>query len=204
MAPRKAAALSDRDDDRDLRAHLIATAERMMVEQGSAGLTVRAIARAAGVATGVLYNHFADKEELLAAALRAHVDEVQRGLGLLPQAGTGAVEANVRVYLDRGLALHRAIVPVIAGLLARPEVLARFAESDARQDWRHRLADYLHAERDLGRLAPDARVDAAVAVLAGICHDQVLSALLAARPVAVPPSLDSVVAVVLDGIRAPS
>ncbi|WP_324198438.1 hypothetical protein [Nocardia beijingensis] len=31
----------------------------------------------------------------------------------------GAVEANSRVYLDRGLALHRAIVPVIAGLPAR-------------------------------------------------------------------------------------
>lgn len=205
MSPRKAAALRDRDDERDLRGHLIATAGRMMIEQGAAGLTVRAIARAAGVATGVLYNHFADKEELLAAALREHVDNVQRGLGPLPAPGTGEVETNLRTYLDRGLALHRAILPVFAGLLAQPAVLARFAETDREErDWRHRLGDYLRAERTLGRIAPDAQVDAAVAMLVGICHEQVLSTLVPVPAVPIPPSLESVVTAVLDGIRVPS
>jgi AcrR family transcriptional regulator len=203
MSPRKAAALRYRDDERDLRGHLIATAEQMMGEQGSAGLTVRAIARAAGVADGVLYNHFADKEELLAAALRAHVDRVQRGLGLLPEAGAGEVETNLRTYLGRGLALHQAVLPVFAGLLGQPAVLARFAESDqGERDWRDRLGDYLRAERNLGRLAPDAQVDAAVAMLVGICHDQVLSALVSGHTVSAPLSVESVVAAVLDGIRA--
>lgn len=205
MSPRKAAALRDRDDDRDLRGHLIATAEQLMVEQGAAGLTVRAIAQAAGVATGVLYNHFADKEELLAAALREHVDTVQGGLGPLPTPGTGEVETNLRTYLDRGLMLHRAILPVFAGLLAQPAVLARFAETEREgRDWRHRLGEYLRTERTLGRIAPDAHVDAAVAMLVGICHEQVLSALVPVPAVAPPPSTESVVTAVLDGIRAPS
>ncbi|MEU7630371.1 TetR/AcrR family transcriptional regulator [Nocardia sp. NPDC049220] len=203
MSPRKAAVLRGREDERDLRGHLIATAEQMMAEQGSTGLTVRAIARAAGVADGVLYNHFTDKEELLAAALRAHVDGVQRELGPLPDAGVGEVETNLRSYLSRGLELHRAVVPVFAGLLAHPAVLARFAESNqGEQDWRDRLGNYLHAERDLGRLAPDAQVDAAVAMLVGVCHDNVLSALLAGHPVAAAPSVDAVVVAVLDGIGA--
>ncbi|MEU7766785.1 TetR/AcrR family transcriptional regulator [Nocardia sp. NPDC049190] len=203
MSPRKAAVLRDRDDERDLRGHLIATAEQMMAEQGSTGLTVRAIARTAGVADGVLYNHFADKEELLAAALRAHVDRVQRELGPLPDAGVGEIETNLRNYLSRGLELHRAILPVFAGLLTHPTVLARFAESNqGERDWRDRLGNYLHAERDRGRLAPDAQVDAAVAMLAGVCHDHVLSALLTGQPAATAPSVDSVVAAVLDGIGA--
>jgi AcrR family transcriptional regulator len=74
MAPRKAAVL--RHDERSLREHLIATAERLIATVGTAGLTVRVIAREAGVADGVLYNHFADKEELLANALHAHVATV--------------------------------------------------------------------------------------------------------------------------------
>ncbi|MFI6774801.1 TetR/AcrR family transcriptional regulator [Nocardia sp. NPDC050412] len=201
MSPRKAAVLRDRDDS-DLREHLIATAERLLAEQGGAGLTVRAIARAAGVADGVLYNHFADKEELLAAALRAHVDAVHRGLPPLPAPGTTSVADNLTAYLQQGLALHRAILPVMVGLLAQPAILAKFGAAQGRErDWRDVLADYLHAERDLGRLAPDADLDATVTILVGICHDEVLAALLpgGARQTS-PVSAASVITTLLTGI----
>ncbi|MBF6274489.1 MULTISPECIES: TetR/AcrR family transcriptional regulator [Nocardia] len=201
MSPRRAAALHDRDD-RDLRAHLIATAEKLFAEQGSAGLTVRAIARAAGVSDGVLYNHFADKEELLAAALRAHVESVDRSFPPLPAAGSGDLAENLAVCLRQGLALHQAVLPVFAGLITQPAVLARFAETEGRQRiWREELVVYLRAERDLGRLAADADVDAAAAVLVGICHDAVLSSLLSGtpRPFA-PPPVAAVVATLLSGI----
>ena len=203
MSPRRAAALRDRDD-RDLREHLIATAEQLIADQGGAGLTVRAIARAAGVADGVLYNHFTDKEELLAAALRAHVDAVHGGLAPLPAPGTATVAENLRAYLRQGLVLHRAILPVFTGLVAQPDVLARFGESPGREpDWREVLSAYLHAERDLGRLAPGADLSAATAMLVGICHDEVLAGLLpgaAHRPA--PPSVESVIATLLSGIAA--
>src|SRR6266566_8402230 len=170
----------------------------MISVAGAAGLTVRAIARAAGVADGVLYNHFADKEELLAEALRAHVRTVERGLGELPVPGVGAVAANLRAHLAYGLALHRAILPAFAGLLAQPAVLARFAELAGRgADWRDRLADYLHAERALGRLAATAEVDGAAAMIVGVCHETVLSALFP-HSAAAPASVDAVVAAVLD------
>jgi AcrR family transcriptional regulator len=202
MSPRKAAVLRHSDDGRSLREHLIATAERMMSEQGTAGLTVRAIAHQAGVADGVLYNHFTDKEELLANALRAHVRTVERSLSELPEPGVGAVEANLRAHLAYGLALHQAILPAFVGLLAKPAVLTRFAELDKYgQDWRDRLIGYLRAERDLGRLASDAEVDAAAAMIVGVCHETVLSALFPHSPAAAtPPAVETVITAVLNGI----
>ncbi|MEV5751821.1 helix-turn-helix domain-containing protein [Actinoallomurus sp. NPDC052308] len=205
MAPRRAAALRD-GGEQSLRAHLIATAERLISERGTAGLTVRGIARAAGVADGVLYNHFADKEELLAHALRARVRAVERALGELPEPGGGTIEGNLRAYLVHGLDLHRAILPAFAGLLAQPEVLARFADLvRPGDDWRDRLIGYLRAERELGRLAPDAPVEPAARMLVGVCHETVLSRLLrhAGAPDAAPASpdeIDAVVAAVLRGI----
>ncbi|MFF0490909.1 TetR/AcrR family transcriptional regulator [Nocardia sp. NPDC004068] len=182
MSPRKAAALRDRDDA-DLRAHLVATARRLIAEQGGAGLTVRAIARAAGVADGVLYNHFADKEELLAAALRAHVDAVHAELTPPPTPGAGTLAQNLLGWLDHGLALHRGILPVFTQLLAHPAVLTRYAQTPGTQpDWRDALTTHLIAERALGRITPTADLDATTAILVGICHDAVLSALFPGGP----------------------
>jgi AcrR family transcriptional regulator len=198
MSPRRAAALRD-GDDRTLREHLIATAERMISEGGTAGLTVRGIAREAGVADGVLYNHFADKEELLALAFRAHVRAVEGALGPLPEPGAGSVAANLRAFVAHGLALHRAILPAMAGLIGRPEVLARFAEAgETGEDWRDRLLGYLRAERERGRLAPDARVDEAAAMIVGVCHEAVLSLLFnGTEPER---DVDGLVAALLEGI----
>ncbi|TDD79232.1 TetR/AcrR family transcriptional regulator [Actinomadura darangshiensis] len=202
MSPRKAAAL--RDGDQSLREHLIATAERMMAERGTAELTVRAIAREAGVADGVLYNHFADKEELLAHALRAHAEAVARPLGPLPEPGTATVEENLRAYVAHGLALHNGMLPALTGLLAKPAVLARFAAlSGGGEDWNQRLLGYLRAERDLGRLAPGARVEAAASLIVGACHEPVLSILFQGQGIAhrVPlDAVDGLVATVLGGI----
>lgn len=210
MSPRKAAALRNSDDDRGLREHLVVTAQRLMAEQGTAGLTVRGIARAAGVADGVLYNYFSDKEELLAAAVHAHVAAAQRNLGPLPAPGDATVEENLRQYLRAGLALHSAVLPIFAGLLSSPAILARFEESVSEAagaaepegehaPWHERLSDYLGAEHELGRLAPGADTESAVALLVGICHDQVLSALLPGAP-ATRATVDSVVATLLEGI----
>lgn len=199
MAPRRAAALPDGTPS--LREHLITTAARLIAEHGTATLTVRAIARAAGVADGVLYNHFADKEELLARALLAHVHHVERALGPLPEPGTATVEANLRDHLDHGMAMHRAILPAFAGLIGQPAVYARFAalHPDGGH-WRDRLADYLCQERELGRLAPDADMAAATALLVGVCHDAVLATLLPFAPSGDDVTADSVITVVMRGI----
>ncbi|MCE7012148.1 TetR/AcrR family transcriptional regulator [Kibdelosporangium philippinense] len=184
----------------NLREQLIATAAGMIASQGTAGLTVRAIAKQAGVADGVLYNHFSDKEELLAQSLITHVRNVEATLGELPEAGSGKVEANLKAHLEYGLALHKAILPAFTGLIGQPAVLERLGELE-NDSWRERFTAYLHAERELGRLRADADVDSAVALIVGICHETVLSGLLPHNPVTRDPDTDRIVAAVLTGIR---
>lgn len=200
MSPRRAAAVAE---GRSLREHLVSTAERLIATQGTAGLSVRTIAREAGVADGVLYNHFADKEELLAAALDAHVRTTQARLGDLPQPGSHTVEANLRSHLAYGLALHRAILPAFTGLIGQPAVLEKFTQLNSEESWRERLLHYLAAERDNGRLTSTAPIEAATAMLVGICHETVLSGLLRAEPRPTPP-VEDVVAVVLRGLSSDS
>jgi AcrR family transcriptional regulator len=53
----------------DLRAALIALAEAHIAEHGVESLSVRALAREAGVAHRAAYQHFPDKDGLIAAAL---------------------------------------------------------------------------------------------------------------------------------------
>ncbi|WFE39595.1 TetR/AcrR family transcriptional regulator [Micromonospora sp. WMMD998] len=180
MAPRRAAAL--RGGEQSLREHLVDAAVRLMERRGVAGLTVRDIAREAGVADGVLYNHFADKEELLAHALHAHVRAVEVAFDdAVPQPGDGTLAGNLRAWLDRALALHAAILPALAGLTTQPKLLARLADLPALPAGdpgvRADFADYLRAEQRLGRVAATASPEAAATLLVGVCHDLVLGRL---------------------------
>ena len=77
------------------RQELLAAVWRVIARTGIVGVTTREIAREAGVSTGVLAHYFADKEELLAAALRLSHQQVyarirERTQGLL---GLAAIRA---------------------------------------------------------------------------------------------------------------
>jgi AcrR family transcriptional regulator len=77
------------------RQELLAATWRVIARTGIVGVTTREIAREAAVSTGVLAHYFADKEELLAAALRLSHQQVyarirERTQGLL---GLAAIRA---------------------------------------------------------------------------------------------------------------
>ena len=222
MSPRKPAILRG-GDGRDLREYLIVTAARLIDERGSAGLSVRDIAREAQVADGVLYNYFEDKEDLLAHALLAHVGTVMNAAPGLPPAGSGTVADNLRSFIDAGLATLTIVVPAFAGLISQPNVLKRFhamvggdaafaGEAATGDDTggRHHghqpagdddngqaglpaiLATYLYAEQRLGRISKAADVDAAVTLIVGAIHGQILPRVLFAppgSPITTPPDL---------------
>ena len=234
MSPRKPAVLRG-GDGRDLREYLIATAARLIDERGSAGLSVRDIAREAQVADGVLYNYFEDKEDLLAHALLAHVGTVMNAAPGLPTAGTGTVAENLRLFIDTGLATLTRVVPAFAGLISQPNVLKRFhamvggdaafageaATGDDRpaRDHGHQpaghdddgqaglpamLAAYLRAEQRLGRIGEAADIAAAVTLVVGAIHGQILPRVLFSppgSPITTPPELPGrLAATVLSGI----
>ncbi|SCG64924.1 TetR/AcrR family transcriptional regulator [Micromonospora halophytica] len=209
MSPRRAAAL--RGGDQSLREHLIAAAGRLVARRGTVGLTVRDIAREAQVADGVLYNHFADKEELLAYAVHAHLRAAEAALeGEPPRPGEGTVAANLRAYLTRALALHAAILPAMTGVFTQPGLLARLAELPdplaGGHGLRAELTGYLRGEQDRGRVAPDAAVGAVAALVVGVCHDLVLHHLLdpaAPASASAPGMIDDLVRTLLHGIVPP-
>lgn len=200
---RSAAAL--RDSGRGLREHLIAAAEGLIARRGTAGLTVRDIAAEAGVATGVLYNHFADHEELLALALHAYVRTVADSLGPAPAAGD--VEAGLLRWTERSLAFHEAILPAFAGLVGRPRAIVKFgaiSRAGGGPDLKAELAGYLREEVVLGRIAAGTDVDVVASMLIGACHELVLPRVFAGEtgPLRVRPGFAAgLVRTIIDGIR---
>jgi AcrR family transcriptional regulator len=199
-------------DGQNLRDYLITTAARLIDERGSAGLGVRDISREAQVADGVLYNYFEDKEDLLAHALLAHVATVMEGMPPMPRAGTGTVAENLRQFIDIGIGALARVVPAFAGLLAQPKVLKRFhamvggdaafagdaaasgdaaggqaapggeAGADRPGGLPGILTAYLRAEQQLGRIHEEADVDAAVTLVVGAIHGQILPRVLFSPP----------------------
>jgi AcrR family transcriptional regulator len=174
--PRAAAALRDTDSP-GLRDHLVRVTEQLIAEQRAEGLTVRRIAQKANVASGVLYNYFADKEDLLAQGLLAHITTVERTLARPPSPGEGALEDNLVAYLRYLLDLHEQILPAFAGLLTQPKVLARFhalPAADKGGNLRQHMAAHLRAEQQIGRLGADVDPDAGATLLVGACYELVL------------------------------
>lgn len=62
----------------NLRPALLAAARALINEAGVEALTLREVARRAGVTTGAPYHHFADKAELVGALARQSLDELDR------------------------------------------------------------------------------------------------------------------------------
>lgn len=213
--------LRDRDG-RDLREYLIATAARLIGQRGNAGLAVRDIAREAQVADGVLYNYFDDKDDLLAHALLAHVASVMTAMPRMPEAGTSTVAENLSWFIATGMDTLTRVAPAFAGLMSQPGVLVRFhamvggaaafgaagpqdaaegqpeprEEPDEDRSGPRGLPDilrgYLRAEQRLGRLDADADVEAAMALIVGTIHGEVLPRVIFAPPgsrVTTPPDL---------------
>jgi len=87
-------------------AAVLDAAERLFGEQGLESVSIRDIARAAGVSISVIYHHFGSKAELLRTLLRTRLAE----LGAMREAVFGPLEAQARPDL-RGI-LYGIIAPV--------------------------------------------------------------------------------------------
>jgi AcrR family transcriptional regulator len=86
---------------REVTSSLAAAAEQVFAEEGLHSAHVGNIAKRAGVAVGTLYNHFEDRDALLAALLGERGVELTGALGAaLASAEEGSVEAQLRAFVD--------------------------------------------------------------------------------------------------------
>ena len=159
---------------RDARQRLFEAAERVLVRAGAAGLTSRAVTAEAGVAKGVLHRHFADFDAFLAELVLGRIARVRaQAAALREAAGTGTVTDNLEEALTR--LFDPVMVAVVALVIGRDELRERLrAAGTARLpligEATAALADYLRAERDRGRLAPEAVPEALAPALIGAAH----------------------------------
>jgi AcrR family transcriptional regulator len=179
---------------RDARLQLVDAAERILLRDGPSALTGRALTSEAGVAKGVLHRHFDGFDDFLVEVVdrrAARIDEQARAL--LASAGTSTVSDTL---IDALVELFApAVVSIIAIVTFQDGLRRRLLDAGASgipllSEACAMFAGYLGAERELGRIAADADVDALGIAVVGAGH------LLFADTMAGPPSRERVARVV--------
>lgn len=159
---------------RDPRGQLFGAAERVLLRDGPAALTSRAVTDEAGVAKGVLHRHFADFDQFLAELALDRIARVNAKAAVLrAAAGTGTVAGNLAAALPE---LFTPPLLALARLVfARDELRARLRASTGSRlpvmsECVALAAGYLEAERDLGRIAPGADLATLAPMLVSAVH----------------------------------
>ncbi|MBL1117228.1 TetR family transcriptional regulator [Streptomyces sp. 110] len=190
---------------RDVREQLFQAAERVLLRDGPSALTSRAVTTEAGCAKGVLHRHFADFDAFLAELVRDRIARLgHQSAALRDSAGTGSVTGHLA---DALTTLFESVAVAIVSLVtSRDELRARLRETTPTgvpllMEATAMIASYLTAERDRGRIAADADIDALAPTVIGAGH------LLFADREAAPPDTGAVrkvvTTVIADVVREP-
>src|SRR5215831_12543137 len=156
------------------REQLFAATDRLLERAGPAGLTSRAITEEAGVAKGVLHNHFADLDGFLLAyavdrirALAARAEQLEALAGQ-QTATANLTEAAMTLFGTTALTVSRLT-------LARPSLLGRIIDafasgSDQLGPVEAAIASYLDAEQKLGCVNASLDTNTLALALVGSVH----------------------------------
>lgn len=140
----------------DTRRRILAAARALLLERGFEEMALREVAAAAGVAVGTVFVHFADKHDLMCAALFEDLEAAWAQAAATPPA---ALEPWLDEVTGAVLAAYTAH-PTVARALLREALLAD-------PPWRERFAGLIaqvsaavearvQAEQEAGRLHPKA------------------------------------------------
>ena len=175
---------------RDAREQLFDAAERVLLRSGPSALTSRAVTTEAGCAKGVLHRHFVDFDAFLAELVQDRIGRIEaQAVALRESAGAGASAGIGGASTDEGGArtvtdnladalttvFGSVALEIVALIISRDELRARLRQQrptglPLMTEAVAMLAGYLAAERDLGRIAPDADVDMLARTLIGTGH----------------------------------
>ena len=128
-------ARSDRYHHGDLRAALVREAAAMLETEGLEKLSLRSVARRAGVSHAAPYHHFADKTHLVAAV----ATEGFGGLTAAMNAGSAAQPASADALdrlsaIGRGYIAYAAEHPAVFRVMFRPELTGAHADHPQLRD----------------------------------------------------------------------
>ncbi|MEH1125612.1 TetR/AcrR family transcriptional regulator [Micromonospora sp. CPCC 206061] len=161
------------------RQHLFAAAERVIAAEGPSQLTSRAVTREAGVATGLLFAHFAGFDDfLIGYAVDRSFQIAAATAGLAGRAGTGTIAANLS---ETVLATPLITLQAVTRLVAYRPTLAADVEavlgngSAALRPLERTVVEYLVAEQQIGRLPAGADTEALALAVIGVLHHVALT-----------------------------
>jgi AcrR family transcriptional regulator len=146
---------------------------RVLIKDGFDGLTTNAVAAAAGVSIGSLYQYYPNKEALVAALLDQHMEEMTSSVLVeltrvakqpIAEAARGVVELTIRAH-----AIDPRLHQVLTEQVPRVGKLAKLRELDA---FSHRMiAGLLAARRDeIDIRDPDLAAFVLVSAIEAIVH----------------------------------
>lgn len=161
-----------------MRDRILAAAVTVMREHGVTNTTTKEVARVAGVAEGSIYNHFANKTELIAASMAQVTSGVREALTtLFDQVGQGSIEHNLVAYAEVAIGFFGDLLPITGPAMGDRDVLTFLREGAspgpaAGPVLGHAgLIGYLEAEQRAGRLPAAASAPHLAALLLGACQE---------------------------------
>lgn len=162
-----------------MRDRLLAATARLLEAAEPESVTVRVIAREAGVSTGLLYNYFADRDELIVAVvLDQFRTQAVHAAELCQLVGTNTVQDNLIAYGRR--IVGTATIPLARLLVSRSDLAHRIRvalEADDQPGFDtlyQALAGYLRAEQERGRIGRGVDTAAASELLISAWHQMLL------------------------------
>jgi AcrR family transcriptional regulator len=163
----------------ELRASLLAHAQRLIAREGAPALTMRALAAEAGCAVGLPYKVFASREELVGALAHLEMQRITAEIAAWAgEAGRHTVGENLARYAAILLETERPAL-LLAGEIGDAGLDAAVAggahETGLLASFDTAVAGYLRAEQKLGRVAADVDVTAYGFLVTGAVHNLVVS-----------------------------
>jgi AcrR family transcriptional regulator len=162
----------------EVREQLYAAADRVLARDGATGLTSRAVTAEAGVATGVLHRHFRDLDDFLTSFVASRLQAISDDAAALPgRAGHGSITGNLT---EAAVAVFGEGAQALMSLVAAKPELGAALEHDADDtgglgDIERHFAAYLDAEKNAGRIGPDADTETLAFTLLGTVHHLILT-----------------------------
>ena len=160
------------------RERILTSAERLFAERGFSGVSMPAIAAAAGITAGAIYKHFQSKEQLFFLIVRRAVEATpttQEGEGL---AGPAAMARIVAAYTTRRLKRVRQLAVEIHYAAAQDPQVRRLLRSSVDSEIGG-MAAQLAAAQAMGEI--DAGIDpqltaaAIMTLVMGLMHAETLT-----------------------------
>ena len=174
--PRRSAAL--RDQAREVyRDAILAAAETVFARCGFSGTRMADVAAEAGLATGTLYNYFANRDELLSSLIGCRSEELIAAVKAAAHAPTAGSPRELLVGLVRTtfehFQTHRAlfaVLPAAAGISGKHMASIARRCMESQRSYQAVLADALERAVAGGLVRADLPVSLLVGFLTGAAH----------------------------------